>query len=108
MVAFGGKRERLAVGSDLRRCDLAAHHYPATFCLIPNKPLNGKFVEDAPVAEADLVNEDAHPAAQYGKGTPSYATLNNSVASKAELELGSSMIFNQRSGSNILSGSRAM
>merc|ERR1712242_10434 len=81
---------------------------PATFCLIPNKPLNGKFVEDAPVAEADLVNEDAHPAAQYGKGTPSYATLNNSTASKAELELGSSMIFNARSGSNILSGSRAM
>merc|ERR1711920_963427 len=81
---------------------------PATFCLIPNKPLNGKFVEDAPVAEADLVNEDAHPAAQYGKNTPSYASLVQTTASKAELEAGSSMIFNQGGGSNTLAGSRAM
>ena len=81
---------------------------PATFFLIPNKPLNSKFVEDAPVQEEELVNEDVHPAAQYGKGTPSYATLNNSTASKAEFEVGSSMIFNTRSGSNILAGSRAM
>merc|ERR1719220_71298 len=81
---------------------------PAPFFLIPNKPLNSKFVEDAPVQEEELVNEDAHPAAQYGKVTPSYAALNNSTASKAELELGSLMIFNTRSGSNILAGSRAM
>jgi len=61
---------------------------PATFCLIPDKPLNSKFVEDAE--------------------QPGEASLQQSTASQAELEHGSSMIFNTRSGSNILSGSRAM
>jgi len=60
---------------------------PATFCFIPNKPLNSNFVDEAPAAEEEL---------------------GQSTASKAELEKGSSMIFNARSGSNILSGSRAM
>merc|ERR1719401_45595 len=61
---------------------------PATFCLIPDKPLNSKFVEDA--------------------DQPGEASLQQTTASQAELEHGSSMIFNTRSGSNILSGSRAM
>jgi len=81
---------------------------PATFFLIPNKPLNSKFVEEVAAGEEEMMNEDAHPAAQYGKNTPSYSTLVQSTASKAELELGSSLIFNPRSGSNILAGSRAM
>merc|ERR1719343_1872292 len=53
---------------------------PATFCFIPNKPLNSNFVDEAPSAEEEL---------------------GQSTASKAELEKGSSMIFNARSGSTV-------
>merc|ERR1712060_348627 len=81
---------------------------PATWALIPNQPLNEKFVDEAPPKEA-LANEDAHPAAALGKQSPSFADLGDSnLASPKELEEAASIMFNRRSGSALLAGSRVL
>jgi len=81
---------------------------PATWALIPNQPLNEKFVDEAPAAEA-LDNADAHPAAAFGKQSPSFADLGDTnLASQKELEEAASIMFNRRSGSALLAGSRVL
>lgn len=81
---------------------------PATWALIPNQPLNEKFVDEAEPTEA-LSNQDAHPAAALGKQSPSFADLGDSnLASPKELEEAASIMFNRRSGSALLAGSRVL
>merc|ERR1719401_2527400 len=89
---------------------LPATTIPATFCLIPDKPLNGKFVDDVPPAEVELANnpvhDDGHPAASFGRQSPSYVGLGDAgIAPQDELEKASSLLF-KRGGTGM--GSRVL
>jgi len=82
---------------------------PATFCLIPNKPLNEDMVDEQAPAEVDLAGGVApHPAIAFARDSPSYLDLGGATANKEELEKASIAILGSRSGSGLLAGSRAM
>merc|ERR1719469_1388326 len=82
---------------------------PATFFLIPNKPLNEKFVDEAPTEIEMAGAEPAHPAAAFARQSPSFDPLTNPggerMARRESLERASFLSLTRRGGAG---GSRIL